>query len=300
MMFTYGLVKILHIQFRPPNLTELLIPFGDRSPMGLAWAYMGHSKGFGIVLGVAELLVAFLLLFRKTYILGACVGIFVCVNIFAVNLFFDVPVKLFSGLLLLMSIFLVIPDLQRLLQFFLLNQPTQPKAFPIALQSRLAKITRYGMLGLYIVALCFVGHMYYTYRPPAGGAESITPLYGIYNVKHFVKEGDTIPPLTTDSVRWSQLIIQKPGSAQIKFMNGRISAVDLKVDQDKQELVLVKKEGDNSINSILKYKIINEDLKILGKLEEIDHAIDLEKYDLQKFRLINTPFRWINEYPDNK
>jgi len=45
------------------------------------------------------------------------------------------------------------------------------------------------------------------------------PLYGIYDVQTFVKNNDTLAPLTTDTARWRKLIVSRPGISAIRLMN---------------------------------------------------------------------------------
>ena len=55
-MLSYGFVKVFQIQFQSPSLIRLLQPLGEMSPMGLAWTYMGYSKGFGAFAGLMEII----------------------------------------------------------------------------------------------------------------------------------------------------------------------------------------------------------------------------------------------------
>ena len=47
-MFTYGASKVIKTQFPNPTLDRLLQPFGDASPMGLLWTFMGASAAYNI------------------------------------------------------------------------------------------------------------------------------------------------------------------------------------------------------------------------------------------------------------
>ena len=51
-------------------------------------------------------------------------------EIFTLNMTYDVPVKLFSFHLLLMSLFLLAPDTKRLLNVLLLNRPADVSVIP--------------------------------------------------------------------------------------------------------------------------------------------------------------------------
>jgi hypothetical protein len=125
-MFSYGFVKVFKLQFPFFSPDRLLEPYGNSSPMGLAWNFLGFSKGYNYVMGCAEILSGVLLLFRRTTTLGALVTLVVAGNVMAINYCFDVPVKLLSTALVAMALFLLAKDIHRLVNFFILNRPTNP------------------------------------------------------------------------------------------------------------------------------------------------------------------------------
>src|SRR4029078_1905598 len=86
---------------------------------GFAWTFLGFSIPYEIFAGTAETLSATLLLFRRTRTLGALIGAGVLTNVFMLNMSFDIPVKQYSAHLLLMCVFLVALDRERLLNVFL-------------------------------------------------------------------------------------------------------------------------------------------------------------------------------------
>ena len=123
-MIYYGLFKIIPIQFGEINFWKMLQPYGESSPMGLAWTFLGHSKGYSLFIGLSEFIGGIFLFHKRTKLLGALILIPVIVNIVAINFFFDVPVKIFSSLLLLMAIIVIAPDFKRLLNLIIFNKPT--------------------------------------------------------------------------------------------------------------------------------------------------------------------------------
>ncbi|MEP4578209.1 MAG: hypothetical protein ABJZ80_08525, partial [Gilvibacter sp.] len=70
-MFTYGFVKLIQLQFPYPSLTRMLQPLGDFSPMGLAWTYLGYSKGYNLFMGIMEVMGGLLLIPKRTSTLGS-------------------------------------------------------------------------------------------------------------------------------------------------------------------------------------------------------------------------------------
>ena len=66
MLINYGSIKVFKAQFAAPNVYRLSETYGQSSPMGLAWTFLGFSKGFNYFMGFAEVIGGLLLLIRKT------------------------------------------------------------------------------------------------------------------------------------------------------------------------------------------------------------------------------------------
>src|SRR5580698_738008 len=45
------------------------------------------------------------------------------------------------------------------------------------------------------------------------------PLYGIYEVQEFVRNGQSLPPLLTDAYRWRMIVFQFPSTCVVKLMD---------------------------------------------------------------------------------
>ncbi|GAA5532684.1 hypothetical protein [Deinococcus aluminii] len=125
----YGWSKLLLSQMPAPDLTDLLTPLGEMSPMGLLWRSVGASPLYEVAGGLAEAVAGALLLFCRTSLPGALLGAGVMGYVFLLNLSYDVPVKLFSAHLLLFCLLLLTPFLPRLWAL-LLNRPAEPVRFP--------------------------------------------------------------------------------------------------------------------------------------------------------------------------
>jgi len=95
----YGLSKVWATQF-PSLWANLDTPTSELTPMRVAWLFFGYSQPYQQFLAWAEVVPALLLLPRRTATLGALLAITVMANVFALNIFFDICVKLQSGLYL--------------------------------------------------------------------------------------------------------------------------------------------------------------------------------------------------------
>jgi len=110
---------VIKLQFPFPYLGRLLQPYGNSSPMGLARTFMGYSHGYNYFAGVAEVTAGLLPFFRKTTTIGALLAFVVGAHVVAMNYCFDIPVKLYSTVIVLMAAWLLSDNAQQLVNLFL-------------------------------------------------------------------------------------------------------------------------------------------------------------------------------------
>ena len=130
----YGAMKVIPAQFPYLSLQRLTEPFGNASPMGLLWTFMGASPAYTIFAGSVEMLGGVLLFFPRTALLGALVSLVAMTQVCVLNFCYDVAVKLFSTHLLGMTVFLTAHDARRLASFLVWNQNAPPAVMETILQ----------------------------------------------------------------------------------------------------------------------------------------------------------------------
>jgi hypothetical protein len=301
MLFNYGMYKVIKMQFPFPGVNRLIQPYGNSSPMGLAWTFLGFSKGYNFFMGVAEV-AALLLLFRRTVTVGAIITLMTTANVMMVNYFYDVPVKIVSTALFVMTVFLLIPDINRLFKFFFIGEAVALPVMPApVIRKKWLKITGYSLKYLVIAfAVGFGSYQIAEASKEYGDAAPKTPLYGAYFVKSFVVNNDTVPPLMTDSTYWKHLIIQWGEYAQVRFLNDSTRGYSMKIDTAAHTLYL-QQRLDTTNKSLLAYQMVDEKNMLLkGTIKKDSVAILLNRKTEKDFRLTNRGFRWINEYPFNR
>ena len=301
-MFTYGFAKVFPLQFQPPGFQKLIEPFGDFSPMGVLWSFMGASMAYTIFAGMCELAGGALLLFRRTATLGAMVSFAVLLNIALLNFCYDTPVKLYSTNLVLMAIFLAAPDLRRLLDFLVLNRVVEPADLSAPRLGR-----RWMRAGAMAFQVLFVGH--FIYGEIDGGWSGFRetyinpkrpPLYGLYDVEGFSRNGQELPPLTSDAARWKKVSIQYAGYLSIRLMDDSLKGYSAEYDAARNTVAL-SAAGNKSSKSTLAYARPDADRVVLqGTLGSDAVAIRLRRIYTSKFLLVNRGFHWINELPFNR
>lgn len=298
-MLSYGLVKVFKLQFPYPDVNRLKETFGEASPMGLAWTFLGYSKGYNYFMGFAELSGGLLLFFRRTTTLGAVITLSVAANIMAVNYCFDVPVKLLSSMLVVMSAFLVAGDLRRFVNFFILNKTV----YPVDLSAHKFKIRWQNMTAVTLkyVVIVYMIFSNVTEIYPAFEAynKSNAACYGEYTIQSEESVNNSSEVIPNDPRYWKKITIT-PESFMIEFVNGMTSTYSCNADQSARQLIL--SEG-NAVKPAytLSYNQPQDNLLILkGKF--INSAIDvkLSKINYQTSELMDRGFHWINEYPYNR
>ena len=294
-MISYGAYKVISSQFPRPTLDRLMQPFGEASPMGLLWTFMGASEPYTMFVGFAEMVSGVLLFSRRTSMLGALMSAGVLSNVVALNFSYDVPVKLFSSHLLLMALFLLIPDLRRLVNVFFLNRPTQPvPSKPLFARPWLNR----GALvfaSLFLIGVVSLS-LYQSYDQRSQQAQR-SPLYGIWEVEEFNLEQTQ----TSAAVeRWRRVIFDSPYRVVAQTTTVTQERFRLQMDEQKKTITLRKREDPNW-QAVLTYQEVSPGaLTLTGEMGGSPLTAKLRRVDEPQFLLIKRGFHWINEVPYNR
>jgi uncharacterized membrane protein YphA (DoxX/SURF4 family) len=100
-LIRYGLDKLFHRQFYTPAANTLHTSVGHLDKDILFWTSMGTSSFYNAFMAITEISAGVLLLFNRTRFLALIIGFGILLNVFAINIGFDITVKYFSGLLLI-------------------------------------------------------------------------------------------------------------------------------------------------------------------------------------------------------
>jgi len=104
-LLIYGFNKLFLEQFPEPESNILYTNFGMLQKDILYWSVLGLAPTYTFFIGLVECLTAFLLFFKRTRLIGLLLAFLSFNYIFIVNVSFDISVKVFSLLLLLVTIF---------------------------------------------------------------------------------------------------------------------------------------------------------------------------------------------------
>ena len=116
---SYGFAKILKTQFQTADFT-LDSTLSSVDGMGLTWYYFGYSYPLAVIIALFQIGGSFLLLYRRTTLLGAMIVLPVMVNIVLINLFYKISIgALFNSVVFLLAlVFLILLHIKQLKSIF--------------------------------------------------------------------------------------------------------------------------------------------------------------------------------------
>jgi hypothetical protein len=285
-MLGYGMVKLFPLQMPYPPLTRLLEPFGNFSPMGVLWYSVGASPGYERFAGSMELTAAVLLFIPRLSMLGAMVCFADALQIFTLDMTYDVPVKLFSFHLILMALFLLAPDIPRLTKALLTRVPGGP-----------ALVAAQIALALYFISIsAYQGGQ--TWKHFGGGAPKPL-LYGVWNVDRMFVDRVERSPLVTDYGRWRRLVIQNSVTVYFWRMDDTFVSYPATFDANGKSITLTKPSDKHWTAT---FTVQRPDANHLTLTGFMDHQLELRTtlYDRDKFLLVSRGFNWVQEFPFNR
>jgi uncharacterized membrane protein YphA (DoxX/SURF4 family) len=302
-MISYGANKLWRMQFAEPGLARYVDTFGRTSPMGLLWTMMGTSRAYSFFGGVGEMAGGLLLLVPRFTALGALLTGAVMTNVLMLNFGYDVPRKIYSIHLIAFCLFLLIPDVQRIAEFFLLNRKTQLSPPVPLFRDRKMDFGMYGLQGIIGVAALIICCTQ-AYKDQVKNEAYVSPqLRGIWSVDRFTLDKVPHPPLVTDMERWQNVIFDDPQILTIQSMDGAQKKYYLQLNLDRKRIVLWN-PPDIHWNASLTYETPQPDRMTLdGQFGGRHVTVELQRVDLKdpdRFLLLNRGVHWVNQFPQNR
>ena len=253
-----------------------------------------------------ELIAGLLLFFRRTSTLGGLVAAGVLTNIVAMNFCYDIPVKLFSSHLLLIGLWIALPDAKRLFSALILGRSVGPgfseSPFSRTWMERLRAPAGALLVGYFCIHFVVTS----TKRSnEVNEKKAGFDLAGVY-----------LPVLDEgSSARWTHFYVnawgwvraREPGSEKATLY--RISETEAKNRKEGVELDLstisldLYNDSFKKVEDVdpLRFKTeLSDELLTLTPESDPSSQILLRRKDTSTYLLRSRGFRWINERPYNR
>ncbi|MBL8914480.1 MAG: hypothetical protein JNM17_27495 [Archangium sp.] len=275
-MLAYGLAKVFVQQFQPFDEWTTFQTFGDASPMGLLWRFMGFSPTYERFTGALEVFAGVLLMTRRTATIGALVMSAVMTNVVMLNFCFDVPVKLGSSHLLLFALVLALPDLPRLFAVFFTRRSVGPRDLTPRYAPGWGRFVFPVVIFLVLTGQVLQSNTAEHWEPP-----SDAPLIGGYAV--IGQKGD--------DVSWHFLQIAE---GMVAFKRGAEAWKRAPMTIDVAAKTIVVRENT------LHFEQGDGGLALTGAWDGKDVELTLQRVEAKEQPLLTRGFNWVQEYPFNR
>jgi uncharacterized membrane protein YphA (DoxX/SURF4 family) len=301
-MIAYGMAKLFGMQFGSPTDAQLSQELGDFSPMGLLWIFMSFSKEYSIFTGALEIIAGILLLNRYTTTLGALASFGVMLNVMMLNFCYDVPVKILSTHLVILSIILIALDAKRLTSIFFSNRSVDAYAFDEVLPKKYRKIIRI-IKWMFIVGFFSLSFYQTNQFKKKYDSKDFEPLFrGRYEVVSFERKpsiADTVKSGKKRTEKWLTFEHRNEGTASIKTSFGHKYRYGF-IPDTLNKVVRMKINGVLESQN-LQYELLDSNrVRLYGLYEADTLDIVMKKQDSSDRLLINRGFHWVNEFPFNR
>jgi len=279
-MLMYGLQKAIPVQMPAPGPAALVVPLGDLPPGDLMWLFIGASAPYQMMLGLAELVGGVLLFWRRTSLLGALVSAIVLSQVLALNICFDIGVKLLSAHLLLCALFVLAPDARRIWDALLLRGAVAAREldpYPIASKRRRRVVQTVKAVFLGHIAVMIASFSYSFYTAPA------RPLTGVYRVESFT--GAAAP-------QWTRVGIGSGLGALVRD-DGHAERFALRFDEEAHTITWTPDSAAPPF--VLRYTEPTPDsLQLAGEIDGVLISAVLRRVD-DTFALTSHETEWVQE-----
>jgi hypothetical protein len=295
-MFYYGLAKVIPTQFPPPSLVTLVEPVGNLSRTDLLWTFIGASTAYQIFTGCAEVLAGVLLAVPRTTMLGALICLADMTQVFVLNMTYDFGLKQISFHLILMSLFLLAPDLPRLASIFVLDRAAGPSSHAPLFRTRRANRLALGVQILFAVYLMgmFTRLALGYWLAEGGWGGTRSALYGIWDVEQLSIDGQQRPPLQNDyDRRWRRAIFDSPSRMAFERTDDSFAHYGVVIDLDGHSIALTKGNSRSWRSTFTFRRPAAERLILDGDMDGFKIHMELQLVEFDSFRLLNSGFRWI-------
>jgi hypothetical protein len=284
-MLTYATAKVIPTQFGFLTPGELLKPFGQLSGFSLLWDFMAASPGYTAFTGLVELAGATLLFFRRTTLLGSLVLAGALVNVIAMDIGYGIGPVHFAIVLLILDLLVLAPYLLPLSEVMLQRSGHGLPPEPVPLRQRWyhSPVAKFVLLCVFIIPRAHQGLMARRSYFKAGH-----PVYGLFDVTNFARNGKPITPLASDSTIWKRVASDgrygKGAFLTVEFANGHLRQFRV-ADDAFHHTWAISQWGQNSTPmATLRYTVLHDrDVSLDGKLGNDLvhmrlHPVDMKKY----------------------
>jgi hypothetical protein len=228
---------------------------------------------------------------------GAMIGLAAAIQIFVLNMTYDIGLKLISLHLIALALILLAPALPRLADLFLHQRSAtlSPEPRPRTRPGHLLFVAAPMVFGVYLLGM--YAYINWSFWQVAGGGRPRSALYGIWNVEQLAIDGQVRSPHLNDyDRRWRRVIFDEEGTVVFQRTDDSLARYGAAIDPGRNLLALTKGDSRNWTATFSFDRAPQDRLLIDGEMDGYRIAARLQRVDFDAFPLLNSTFRWIRPH----
>jgi hypothetical protein len=203
--------------------------------------------------------------------------------------------------LILLSVLLLAPELQRLGDVFFLDRPSpassQPALFTNPLRNRVALVLQIAF-GAWLLGINVYGSTIAWHKYGAGAPKSA--LYGIWDITQLTVDGQSRPPLLTEKDQLRRAIFEFPQVVAFQRMDDSFVRYGAAINSGEKTVALTKFDDKSWKANFTFQQPEASQLVLDGEMDHHKLHMQLQLVDRNKFLLVSRGFHWVQEYPYNR
>jgi hypothetical protein len=244
----------------------------------LLWVFMGASTPYQVFAGCAEIAAGVLLVSPRTAALGALFALADMIQVFALNMAYDVGLKQLSFHFIVMALLVLAPDLRRLAIALMRTDERRP-GVQIA-------------FGIYLLAT-FTLLQIPRWSAPDGPAHPRSALYGIWDIDELTVDAEVHPAVLNDyDRRWRRAIFDFPDRMAFQRTDDSLARYAVSIDTNSHMLTLSRGNSRTWRANFSFERPSGDELILDGTMDGHAIRMHLLLVGLDTFPLLNSRFRW--------
>lgn len=271
-LMSYGCDKLFKGQFYLPEPNILFTEFGRLDRDILFWSTLGTSYTYSVFTGLVEVMAAVFLWFRKTRIVGLLLALAAMVHVVLINFSFNISVKLFSTILLFISLFLLSPHFKSMWRFLAGQEITKLQLSRLSIGNRaIAKSMKFFAVGFILLEAIYPNLVSGNWNDDLAQRPY---LHGAYKV---MNQSPELP---------KRVFVHRMGYLIVQAQNGDMESFSLEVDRLRQKLQIQNSQGRRveSSFSVTEENILEMHLK--------GQRLKMQKLKWRELPALQNSFHW--------
>jgi hypothetical protein len=219
-------------------------------------------------------------------------------QVFALNMAYDIGLKLTSLHLIALAVVLLAPDVPRLADFFLRRRLSVASTPPqLARTSAERRLLQAGQLAFGVYLLGTQASLNWSFWQVAGGGRPASALYGVWNVEELAVDGQIRPADLNDyDRRWRRVIFDAPDTVVVQRTDDSLARYGASLDPIRNVLTLSKGTTANWTARFTFHRPSPDRLVVEGVMDAHHVLARLRRVDVEAFPLLNSSFRWVRPH----